>query len=169
MSVSQAVRVSTQPHRYREVEQGVSLFSAVGSVTGSTGNGTAEVQFNFNEDEKTGVGTRYIGITRCAVTFSGAAPDGNAIVLTAADHWDRGPSGGALNLATIQLLPTFSGASGTDYGGNWYGFVNAGRAADGTKQQIRVVSHEVNTAIMRAELEGFWSEHPIAGRWWLSA
>lgn len=165
MSTSTATNVVPLHHSFREVEQGISLFTAIASDTGSTGSGTQEVQFNFNPGS-TNSTDHFIAITRVGVTTSTAAPTGNAIVLPTAAHFDRYPTGISSNIATVQLIQTFSA---TDFGGNWYGWVNLGQGTRGVTQTLRVVLQEINTMVSRVTVEGVISDHPISGRWWLSA
>ena len=158
------VVATPQPWAYREVERGVQLFSAQGAVTGSTGGGDQTVRFRMNPDTNSSF-SPFVAITRVSVITTTAAPTGGMLVRTTGGAFTRGVTY-ALPIAAVELAQMYSA---TQFSGGWYGFVNLGRGVKGDTQSINCILEEINTMVTEVTIEGLISDHPITGRWWLSA
>lgn len=159
------VKVQAEGHGYSEVERGISIFSASDDVTGSTGAGTSSVSFQFNPSADTTF-QPFVAITSILVATRTAAPTGSASVYQSEGQWDRHRPGTGQAQFPIELIQTHSS---TDYAGAWFGFKNLGRAEKETVAQLVVRVEEINTQVLTVTVEGLISDHPIAGRWWVSA
>ena len=165
MSVTTDVLVRPTRWNYREIESGVSLFSAQGAVTGAAGAGTQTVRFQTDPDSSDDY-RQYVAITRATVHSTTAALNDNVSVRTTAGDFDRGIT---YQIPICLLEPKVTETSLSEMHGFWYGFVNLGRVEAGKTGTINVVAQEVNGCVMEITLEGILSDHAITGRWWLSA
>ena len=165
MSVTTDVLVRPTRWRYREVEEGISLFSSQGQVTGSTGAGTQTVRFQTDPDTSD-ASRQYVAITRAAVHVTTIAVSDNVSVRTTAGDFDRGLT---YQIPICLLEPKITETALTEQHGFWYGFVNLGQVQSGKAGTINCVGQEANGSVMTVTLEGILSDHPITGRWWLSA
>lgn len=167
MSVIETCKVfSNAEYVHREVERGVRPFACSASVTGagSVAANYQTIDFNFNPDSNQRW-QEWIVITRAWARTTVASPVGNALVYAEAGSWDRYASGDN-PIAVLEMKQT---VDTTENHGMFYGAVALGRGKAGTTVKVRVRMDEVNTMVLAAGLEGFYSDHPILSRWWLSA
>lgn len=148
---------------YREVEQGVQLFSATAFETGTASAGVVTQYFNFNPDSNRSF-QPYVAITRCSVLIQVAPLTANIQWIARAGEWERYAED-----VTIAPLPVTTAHNANNQAAAWFGFANLGRVAAGTTGSVEFKFENISTATHRILLEGLISDHPIAGRWWLSA
>ena len=169
MTVTETVSPVFDRRDYNEVENGVGLWYANGIITG-VGSGDAKLTVQFNSALNTNP-KLYVAVTRIGITSAGvnhSTGGNNARSFFAADHWERtsGASSASVPIAPLELV---QGESNTDYQASFFGFVNAGRLEGATAGEVSVILADDASLSAVVHLEGIHSQHPLAGRWWLSA
>ena len=169
MSIAVTVSPKVDHEKYVEVERGIAVWYALDSVSGdaTSGQQAMTVEFNPNSDPTF---ARYWAVTRFGMKSTGAA----RTKLGCGLDWDnnqfeRTPYLDSTSGAIVAGTAQFVDLGDNEYQAAWNGFVNFGRGARGLPQRFGLSCENVNTAAVDFFVEGLVSEHPILGRWWLSA
>lgn len=164
MATAVNTRVQGDGRPYSETEPGVQIYSATASATGA-GSGEFTFQYDFNADQAQGA-TLYVAVTRIAISTAAIAATSGWSAVGSTGHWERSVSLGLL-LAGGAMTATHDSTTAL---GSWYGFVNLGRVLAGQAGRVEVYTEDSNASqTAQCTVEGLISDHPIAGRWWLSA
>lgn len=160
-----------QPWKYKEFEKGINVASGSCELLSDSAGGTVTAHYRINPDTRVNF-QPYVAVTRIAVKTSVVACIGNATVLAIGGQFDRAPDpdGGGGAPLMLSPIPMIQGESTIIFSGGWHGFVNLGRSAPGVYGKLDIVLNEGAGLMLTAFTAEFLiSDHPIAGRWWLSA
>lgn len=159
MSENTLIAHQNEPREYHGLPDGVQEWFASGSVAGSTGGGTQNVDINFNP----AAGREfqpYVSINHIGIRTTVAAAVGGAIVLANNGDWERYQTTPGI----VYSIPMIRTADSIIFSGSVVDTVYLGRVQLGTDGTLKIRMEEINLMVMAVNVQGFIADRPFVAK-----